>query len=453
MTDRDDLLRRYAATNPLRGDAALPDEVADGRPPLALLIKGDGADAAGFAVPRGATGVRWWRGPAVAAAVIAVVLLIAVPLAMLTGGGRSVDDGVASDLTPEGWSPVLALTSARPVEPGIACSGIAESDLPGPEEQDRPDSDLWGNQAASFDLRTGRVVHIDRSGETWTFDVCTNTWRQMHPVFVGPGPGEPRSAYSDSGVLWDEVELVYDADSYRTVAIGVETIAVYDANTDTWTYRRIPLEHSGQGSAGAVYDPVSGLVVAQVPQQGVVAYDVDTDTWTDVGTLLCSRRMIYDPARERWSPAEPGPCYPFLIGYSADVDRLIFVGYGGGQMVDPRTGASTYLDEPPSGGPEPFGRFDYANGADTAYTFGDGICQLNPTTRNWTCVDFPDDPTVDHYDGFSAQVGDPINNRIVLIDGYYGGFSADRTERHGKDVWAIDPDSGALVELLAPSEP
>lgn len=452
MIDRDDLFRRYAATNPVPSDAVLPDEVVDGRPPLSLLIQGCEADGAGFVVPRGSSAVRRWRGPVVAAAVVAVVLLVVLPLAMLTGGGRSVEDDVATVQIPGAWSPVLSLTVARPVETPFVCPETAEPDSPGSDGQPRPDSGLWSNQAAAFDLRAGRVVHVDQARETWTFDVCTNTWQQMNPAFVSSDIGQQRSAYSGPGLLGGE--LVYDADSDRTVAFGAETVAVYDAGANTWTYRDVPAEYRGQGSAGAVYDPISGWVIAQIPERGVVAYDVDTDTWTDVGTLRCSQRMIYDPATEQWSPAEPEPCYPFLIGYSADVDRLILVGYqGGGQLVDPRTGTSTYLDGPPSGGPEPFGVFDYANGADTAYTFGVDICRLNATTHSWACTNFPDEPSIDHYDGFSARVRDPVNNRIVLIDGYCcGGFSTDLPERHSNDVWAIDPVTGALVELLTSAE-
>jgi hypothetical protein len=454
MTDRDDLLRRYAAANPLPRDAVLPDEVADGRPPLALLIKGSEAEGASTTTPRGATNVRWWRGPVVALAVVAVVLLVALPLAMIGGGDRPVEGDVVTDLTPEAWDPILSHTSARPVQSSVSCPETAESDTPGPTDQTRPESSMWSNQAAAFDQRTGRIVHIDRFGETWTFDVCTNTWHQMHPTVVSPSTGEQPNRFGDPSVLGREnVELVYDADSDRTVAIGVAAIGVYDANANTWTYRNRPAEHQGRWAAGTVYDPVSGLVIVQIPEQGLAAYDVDTDTWTDIGTLLCSRRMIYDPDAEQWSPAEPEPCYPFLIGYSAEIDELIFLGYqGGGQMVHPRTGTSVHLDDPPSGGAGAFGTFHYANGADGAYTFGEDICRLNPTIRNWTCTDVPDDPTIDHYDGFSARVGDPINDRLVLIDGYCcGGFSTDLPERHSNDVWALDDDTGELVELLAES--
>ena len=401
--------------------------------------------------------VRRWPAWAIVAVAFGLALLFGVVAWLLlpSGGTRQfVDEGPSVTTTqspapttasPVAWDSILSTTKAKTPPPAATCPDAADPQAPGPADQPRPDSDVWNNQAAAFDQHAGRIVHIDATGATWTFDVCTNTWRQMHPAVIPTGSG-------GSTPLNGGGQLVYDVDSDRTVAIGEEAVGVYDAGRNTWTLRHRPPEYSGTWSHGAVYDPVSGLVVVQLQGRGLVAYDVDTDTWTPVGNVLCSPHMIYDPDADLWSPAEPEPCYPFLVGHAASTDELVFLDYRGGQMVNPRSGASTAVENPSGVGIGGFGAAYYAVGADTVYTFGEEVCRLDAEARNWACADFPGDPTIDHYDEFAARVGDPINNRIVLIDGSCcGGFSSELpTPRHSHDVWAINIDTGEWIELLAP---
>jgi hypothetical protein len=400
---------------------------------------------------------RRWPAWAIAAVAFGLVVLFGIVAWLLLpygGSGQFVDEGpsvtttptpVSTIASPAAWDSVLSTTRAKTPPPAATCPAGADPQAPGPVAQPRPDSHIWNNQAAVFDRHAGRIMHIDATGATWAFDVCTNTWQELDPVVI---PSESRG----STPLGGNAELVYDVDSDRTVAFGEEAVAVYDAAGNTWTVRPVPAEYRLSWDAGAVYDPVSGLIVLQAPERGLLAYDVDTDTWTSVGNVLCSRRMIYDPGTELWSPAPPEPCYPLLVGYASSTDQLVFLG-GDAQMVSPRTGASTAIGEPPSGVFFAFGRARYAVGTDTAYVFGENGCRLDAESRGWTCTDFPGDPAIAHYDGFVARVADPINHRIVLVDGYCcGGFSTDLPEQHSYDVWVIDLDTGAWVELLAPAE-
>jgi hypothetical protein len=74
------------------------------------------------------------------------------------------------------------------------------------------------------------------------------------------------------------------------------------------------------------------------------------------------------------------------------------------------------------------------------------ICGFDPETLTWSsCFASPGD---DAYPGFGAIVGDPINDRLVIINGIYGNFWVNATEH----VWAIDLETGELTELLAPSQ-
>lgn len=186
---------------------------------------------------------------------------------------------------------------------------------------------------------------------------------------------------------------------------------------------------------GAVYDPVSGLVVAQT--EGLVAYDIYTDRWTSMGPIV------------------DGGFPPFLIGYASETDRLSFLDFGGaiehgrGRVVDPRTGGYADLDDPPRSVAGGFGSFSYATGGETAYTFGhdhfgrDGVCKLDPVAMDWACTD---NPATDQIP--SAMVFDPINDRLVLINDFCCNWPGRETTN---DVWAIDVNTGNRIQLLAPS--
>ncbi|MEA2022711.1 MAG: hypothetical protein U9N79_00300, partial [Actinomycetota bacterium] len=217
-------------------------------------------------------------------------------------------------VTTEEWNPILSTTDARSAPPAANCPSDANPDAAGPADQNRPEARWVGNLAGAFDQRAGRIVYVDVTGETWTFDVCTNTWHRVEPNGVPvpvedlyDGAGEP------SGALG---QLVYDVDSDVTVSLGYSGVAVYTAATNTWERRAYPTNEMGAGPHGAVYDPVSGLVVTSLQSPDdpeawdLWAYNVDTDKWTELGPITVDRNT---------------PCCTQidLLGYSSHLDRLI----------------------------------------------------------------------------------------------------------------------------------
>jgi hypothetical protein len=52
------------------------------------------------------------------------------------------------------------------------------------------------------------------------------------------------------------------------------------------------------------------------------------------------------------------------------------------------------------------------------------------------------------YASFAAMVGDPINDRLVLVHGVYGNFWTSSDD----GVWAVALDTGETIELLGPGE-
>jgi hypothetical protein len=177
-----------------------------------------------------------------------------------------------------------------PVGPAFECPPGSTPDEPGPVDQARPPQN--SNASVAFDRRAGRLVAFT-SAETWTFDVCTNTWTQQHP------DQEPLGV--DGWSLF-----VYDVDSDLTIAVDRNdgTVWAYDLQADIWTRK-------GNGPVAArlgAYDPLTGLVVAATDADPAElwTYDVETDTWTPIDRTK-------------------GPDYA-AIAYDASVDRLVAYG-------------------------------------------------------------------------------------------------------------------------------
>ncbi len=344
------------------------------------------------------------------------------------------DDAAPQPETPiigDDWNPILSTIKAGQPPPAATCPPGSNPNAPGLVDQSRPRGAIWSNQAAAFDQHAGRIVYIDEPGHTWTFDVCTNTWSEMNPTFLKEDNSFWSAPYEFSG------QLVYDVDSDRTIAFTPDYLAVYDADTNTWTQRSQPPEYSaGVPGSGVIYDPASGLVVVQTHTLGLVAYDVDSDTWTPIGKT------------------GDGPYPPFLVGYTPETDRLILLdGFNAeGTIMDPRTGHTEDLRAPDGGIFAGFGRLKYATSTGGPYVLDDkgDICRLHPTALEWDCINLAGGPESDPGRAglLGAVVGDSINNRIVLIYGYGSGFNGERFYDVNA-IWAIDFQTNEWTQLIS----
>lgn len=417
-------------------------------------------DSQGQGTSTASRGVRRKWAAAFAAA-FAVVLVVGVVFGLSNRGGDPSEVIAPATTTtqssptvadqavvvvPDTWDRILAETKAKAAPSAATCSASSDPSAPGPVDQARPAPGWVSNQAAAFDRHTGRIIYVDLAGETWTFDVCTSTWQEMSP--------EGAPVTDEDLALWDDPsyalgELVYDVDSDRTIAFGSENLAVYDANANTWTRKEYPpeLERDGNGAynpVGALYDPVSGLVVTGNTGD-VAVYDVDADNWTFVGAVE--------------QEGEQERAYRFLTGYSAATDQLIFQGYAGGRnsspnhsgvVVDVRAGGVATLPRPGPDGAGAYGWFVYATDTDTAFvgTAGGQVCRFDPVTLDWNTCFVPPDGLGSPSKIYSAKtmVGDSINNRLILMHGNDGPWASPGTT----EVWAIDLDTGEWIQLLGP---
>ena len=238
------------------------------------------------AYPHGTATLGPWRFAAIPRPVW-VLLLGAALLAALISGALLVGS------QPQRRLPAVV----PPVGQVYECPPGSNPDEPGPVDQARPAIAPW---ASAFDRRAGRLVAVVIAGtvvETWTFDVCTNTWTRMHPDREPPGV--------------DLSRLVYDVDSDLTIGIhepqGPEPrtgrVWAYDLEADTWTEHGVaPTFDTG------FYDPVSGLVVAG-GQEDLWNYDVETDAWTPISQAT------------RWEGLGRS-----MYVYDASVDRIVVYG-------------------------------------------------------------------------------------------------------------------------------
>jgi hypothetical protein len=186
------------------------------------------------------------------------------------------------------------------VGPVPTCPPGSTPDTPGPSDSGPADN----RPTIAFDRHAGKLVALVGTVagpvETWTFDVCTNTWTLMHPDREPP-PGTG--------------QLVYDVDSDVTIASDGVWMWAYDLGANIWTEKGpfAPFAHA-RFPGLRFYDPVSGFVVA-LGDDGdddtlgleLWSYEVETDTWT--------------PIRQA-DPLTIGPHYEFFA-YDASVDRLV----------------------------------------------------------------------------------------------------------------------------------
>ncbi len=344
-------------------------------------------------------------------------------------GGTSLSSGAvwASDSTAEepswAWLTVPGWSSVCP--PGSA------PDLPGPADQARPPTDLV---SMAFDREARQIVLLgwspESTTETWTFDVCTNTWSQLG------GAGAPERAL-----------LAYDGDSRAVVAFapqywGGERVyaSVFDRATGSWDRRSTgPI----QNLLGVVYEPRSGQIVvhgetAESAGPELWAYDVERDRWARL-RQIDAPNLGADPQHE-------------LLAYDPGRAHIVLHMIDRSWEYNPTTGrwSTERASSPPVNGGF-FGNpgsiaTDEVTGRVVIYSAGP-VLAYDGAAGHWEPIDTLEPwPDWGEPGGRAGQsiVYDSLNRRIVV----YGGRGLDPCQSPD-DVWTFDPSAGEWTLLLA----
>lgn len=341
-------------------------------------------------------------------------------------------DGVAGpgaadpELVIPDWAPVLAglEAAAMPAPADCPAGSVGLSDaIPVPANlESRGPIDA----VAAFDPSSHSIVIFRRGAYTegqvhhrdavaGRLDVCSGEWSPMSADF-GMLPADPELSEE-----WPEapdwpMAIAYDVDSDALVAFTHGGVRVYDPLADAWPL----VPDAGSPSdldAGpgvwlpvdtAMYHPASGRII--VYGGFLASYDVDTGEWQEIGYVTTDE----SPASE-------------LLGLDHDLDRLVVaVGEGGAdpvsshhvtRLIDPVTGQATDVatpDRPWAEMVNAFGPAEAVGQADGTVFVSDHdagtICGFSADTLAWdACIDEPVD------DGSWALVGDPINDRLVIV--------------------------------------
>lgn len=186
------------------------------------------------------------------------------------------------------------------------CPPGTDANVAGPVHQDRPGGEQ-SIDALAFDRQAGRIVAVVDFHQTWSFDVCTNSWSRIEGVDL-PIESEP-SAYDVDRSLPDVLRgaedpwyfrlIVYDPGADRFVAyfgdscVGFapddvpddcagDRTMLLDPETGAWSETRAvtPDMNFGWSMTGheIAYDESTGRVVI-FSDGRVIAYDVAADAW------------------------------------------------------------------------------------------------------------------------------------------------------------------------------
>jgi N-acetylneuraminic acid mutarotase/fibronectin type 3 domain-containing protein len=294
---------------------------------------------------------------------------------------------------------------------------------------------------AQFDrvLLFGGSAGSDFFGDTWAYDLNTNTWTSSNP---SSGPSARH-----------RLSMVYDSESGRMVLFGgtdatatFDDTWIYDFDANAWTAMNPTMKPSARSRYAMVYDAQSDRVVL-FGGMGISsladtwAYDVNSDVWTSPNPSI-----------------RPPPRSDSTVAYDRESDRMILFGGTNGAAVlddtwayDFETNAWTNLL--PTTKPSARSRhaMAYDSQSDRVVLFGGaGITiALNDTwmydlnTNAWTNMNPAGKPSARSR---HAMAYDVESDRIVLFGGAAGASVLE-------DTWAYDLNTNTWSNMSPAGPP
>ncbi|HEX2892689.1 MAG TPA: hypothetical protein VHO29_01640 [Marmoricola sp.] len=339
------------------------------------------------------------------------------------------------------------------------CPPGTHPDRAGPAGQARPEA-LQGMLSAAVDADSARLVvlaavRVDKlrtRPETWTLDLCTNTWQRQHPT---DGP----SAAPDTQLVYDAADDVVIAWSPR------ERVSwAYDVVRDEWT-RLAAAPAAPQGALqDVVYDPTGRRVILRDGSDGRLwSYRFRTDSWRalagtsatgDDGTDESDFHsyLVADPARHQLILVQNSYTSPART-WRFDLDTRRWTRY------------PTATPDVINGYDETGGEIVFDPGADRALLLGYArLVAFDPGAGTWREVTVHEPLVVpESGDDTSMHTGplvrtrhtlvyDPVNARVLVVGGMYHRSEPSEPFRwtRSRDVWAYETANDTWTELVAP---
>jgi hypothetical protein len=369
---------------------------------------------------------------------------IALLSGVLAACGGSGSPGGADSATPGGTTPT-AVPSTTPAPATATCPEGTDPNTPGPANQARPQ--FGASAQAAFDRQSGRVVHVEGSGETWTFDVCTNTWELVKTLGVAP-PGD--------------AELLYNPLDDLTYAVTPGTIRTFDVETSTWAnVEPTPGVLTVPGPPFAM-DTVNGVIYGYDPGQQLKAYNIEGNTWAEVDQG--GQRPPMDWAGAPMATFDPSAGQMVLYGLQPNepaiapqVERSRSEAIAESWTFDPGTGVwKRVLIQ--NSTLSIFTGFYFLTGTEMAYNEAttstvvidnDGVALFDASANRWSEAQpgagWPNTTRVGH-----GLVDDAVNGRVLMFGGSVPDPQSDSGWKDGTDVWAYDVAASTWTELVPP---
>ncbi len=332
-----------------------------------------------------------------------------------------------------------------------SCGPGAIASAAGPVTQIRPPFTA-GATAMAFDRPARAIVLVAANAsndalETWTFDVCTNTWAEMRP-----STSPPRR--NDGGPL----QIVYEPVTDRTILVdpGSRAVWAYDLHADTWD-RTADTPGEMQGRPWLAYDATRHDIIARarvasslaVAEYGLWTYDAATGSWAalpqDGATPAATPLGLlgYDPVADVviWCATPLTWPQPLQV-WRYDLDR--------GAWSESHASSRPYLrfGYGPAGTEMTYDEAD----ARTIIVTGGSVAIYDATADHWEYPDFSGSMVRSHIRLDEATVYDPIDRRVVIYGGSYLPPATSWPPPAGPvwsdDVVAIDIASRTWLELV-----
>jgi Galactose oxidase, central domain len=371
---------------------------------------------------------------------------IALLSGVLAACGGSGSPGGADTASPGGTTPT-AIPSTSPAPVTATCPADTDPDAVGSANQARPQSGDASRAEAAFDRESGRVVHLQDNGETWTFDVCTNTWELVKTLGTNPPGG---------------AELFYYPVDDLTYAVTPGTIRTFDVETSTWTTVAQPSGVLTVPGPPFAMDTVNGVIYGLDPGQQVMAYDIEGHTWAkvDQGEQLPptdwagAPMATYDPSAGVIVLYGLRPNEPAI---APQVEQSRSEAIAESWTFDPSAGVwkRVFIQ---NSNLSIFSGFYFLTGTEMAYNEAststvvidsDGVSLFDANANRWskaqTGVGWPSTTRVGH-----GLVDDAVNGRVIMFGGKVSDPQPDSGWQDGTDVWAYDVTTNTWTELVPP---